>query len=122
MDYLSLAYKLKDLLDNDPRIVSLNNIEKELEESEEIMKLVYQKNMKENDLSDILRHFEKESKEARDATVNLYHAADELYAHPLVKKYLEAYEEVEKLFNKINDILFKELKEGNQNAISCHCR
>ena len=40
-DIYSLSYELKDLLSNDPRIIRLNELEKRMNENEEVMALSY---------------------------------------------------------------------------------
>ena len=44
-DIYSLSYELKDLLTNDPRTIRLNELEKKMNESEEVMALAYQKDV-----------------------------------------------------------------------------
>ena len=44
-DIYSLSYELKDLLSNDPRIIRLNELEKKMNENEEVMALAYQKDL-----------------------------------------------------------------------------
>ena len=108
-DYLLEAYKLKELISTDPRFIKLNEAEKKMEESEEVMALSYNKDLKETYLSDALRHYDKNSPEVRKARLEFFHAHEKLDAHPLVKEYLESYKEVEKLLKEVNDILFKDI-------------
>jgi len=110
-----LAYELKALLDNDSRILLLNELEKEMEEDEEIMALSYNKDLKETYLNDALKHFGKDSIEVRKANVEYFRAASKLNENEKVKKYLQAYNEVESLYKEINEILFNDFK-----GIRCH--
>ena len=109
-DIYSLSYELKDLLSNDPRIILLNELEKKMNENEEVMRLAYQKDLAINDYSDALNHYQKDSKEVKEAQHNLHLKKEELDNHPLVRDYLKAYSEVRDLMFQINDILFSNLK------------
>ncbi len=100
------AEKLKETLQSDPRIIRLNELEKEMNDSEEVMALAYKKDMAVVNYSDILNHFSNESKEAQEALKALHQAKLDLDNHPLVKDYLKAYKEVRELYGEINEILF----------------
>ena len=100
------AEELKEKLTNDPRIISLNEIEKRMNESEEVMALTYKKDMAAVDYSDTLNHFPEDSKEAKEALKKLHEAKLNLDNHPLVKEYLKAYKEVRELYQNINEIVF----------------
>ena len=100
------AEKLKETLQSDPRIIRLNELEKEMNDSEEVMALAYKKDMAAVNYSDILNHFSNESKGAQEALKALHQAKLDLDNHPLVKEYLKAYKEVRELYGEINEILF----------------
>ena len=105
-DAYRIAEQLKDQLDNDPRVIRLNQLENELNNSEEIALLVIKKDNANNDYNDILRHFSKESEEALKYQKILYTAKKELDEHPLVREYNAAYKEVRELYDQISNILF----------------
>ena len=113
----SLAYELKALLENDSRIILLNELEKDMEKDEEVMALSYNKDLKESYLDDAIKHFGKNSIEVRKANVEYFRAATKLNENEKVKKYLKIYSEVESLYKEINDILFNDFK-----GIRCHAR
>lgn len=100
------AEELKEKLTNDPRIISLNEIEKRMNESEEVMALTYKKDMAAVDYSDTLNHFPEDSKEAKEVLKKLHEAKLNLDNHPLVQEYLKAYKEVRELYQNINEIVF----------------
>ena len=110
-DIYSLSYELKDLLTNDSRIILLNELEKKMNDSEEVMALSYQKDVAVSEYSDALNHFLEDSEEVRKARLRLKEAKENLDTHPLVRKYLEAYKEVRDLLLEVNDILFNDLKK-----------
>ena len=116
LPYIHLAYELKELMNEDPRFIHLNKIEKEMENNEEVMALSYNKDLKETYLSDALKHFPRDSQEVKHAHLELFRASERLDAHPLVKEYLKAYKEVEAVLNQINNILFSDLKKKNENS------
>lgn len=105
----NLAGELKDLLDNDERIIRLNELENKLMNNEEVMALTYQKDLAVSDYSDALNHFDEKSEEIKQFRHNLFLRKEELDNHPLVKEYLKAYSEVRDLYYQINDILFGNL-------------
>lgn len=100
------AENLKELLNKDPRIIKLNELEKKMNEDEEVMSLAYKKDMASVNYSDVLNHFSEESKETQKALKELHEAKLNLDNHPLVKEYMKAYKEVRELYEEINKILF----------------
>jgi len=106
-DYLlKQTYQLKDALLSDFRVVKLNEIEKEMEKNEEVMRLSYLKDVaitKYCDIPDML----KEDKEIAFKQISI--AKENLQNHPLVKEYLKAFKEVRELYNEINVSLFSGL-------------
>ena len=104
-----LAGELKDLLDNDERIIRLNKLENELNNNEEVMALSYQKDLAVSSYSDALNHFANNSEEMKKYQHELFLKKEALDNHPLVKEYLKAYSEVRDLYFQINEILFNDL-------------
>ena len=108
-DIYSLSYELKDLLTNDPRIIRLNELEKKMNENEEVMALAYQKDLAVTEYSDALNHFANNSEEMKKYQHDLFLKKEALDNHPLVKEYLKAYSEVRDLYFQVNEILFNDL-------------
>jgi len=108
-DIYNAAYSLKELLDNDERVILLDDLEKKMNENEEVMALAYQKDLAVNDYSDALNHFSSDSEEVKKAQRNLFIKKEALDNHPLVRDYLKAYSEVRDLYYQINEILFNNL-------------
>ncbi len=104
-----LAGELKDLLDNDERLIRLNKLENELNNNEEVMALSYQKDLAVSAYSDALNHFANNSEEIKKYQHELFLKKEALDNHPLVKEYLKAYSEVRDLYFQINEILFNDL-------------
>ena len=104
-----LAGELKDLLDNDERIIRLNKLENELNNNEEVMALSYQKDLAVSSYSDALNHFANNSEEMKKYQHDLFLKKEALDNHPLVKEYLKAYSEVRDLYFQINEILSNDL-------------
>ena len=107
-DIYTKVENLKELLEKDPRIIKLNELEKKMNEDEEVMSLAYKKDMASVNYSDVLNHYSKDSKEAESALKTLHEAKLKLDSHPLVVSYLKAYKEVRDLYNEINEILFSD--------------
>ena len=108
-DIYNAAYSLKELLDNDERVILLDDLEKKMNENEEVMALAYQKDLAVNDYSDALNHFSSDSEEVKKAQRNLFIKKEALDNHLLVRDYLKAYREVRDLYYQINEILFNNL-------------
>ena len=104
-----LAESLKIELQNDPRIIALNQLEEKMNQDEEVMRLAYQKDLLASEYSDILNHFDRDSEPAIKIQKKLYEAKKALDEHPLVQQYLSAYKEVRELYTQINDILLTDL-------------
>ncbi len=104
-----LAGELKDLLDNDERIIRLNKLENELNNNEEVMALSYQKDLAVSSYSDAFNHFANNSEEMKKYQHELFIKKEALDNHPLVKEYLKAYSEVRDLYFQVNEILFNDL-------------
>ena len=105
--------KLKVAIENDPRVLKLSQLDKQLNENEEVMKLAYRKDMTLLTYEDSLKHFDENSSEVKKAQKDLYEAKLSLDNHPLVKEYNKAYKEVRELYNKINDVLFKKFNSSH---------
>lgn len=101
-----LASELKDLLNNDERLILLDKIEKEMEENEEVELLSYQKDVICSEYSSLLNIYSSEDEHIKDVIMRLSQAKTKLQNHPLVKDYLQNYKVVKDLYEKINSILF----------------
>lgn len=104
-----LSLELKNKLDNDPRVIKLNELEKKMSEDKEVISLAHAKDVASSEYSDILNHYAQDSDTAKKYQKKLYAAKKALDEHPLVKEYLKAYSEVRSLYSEINAILFKDL-------------
>ena len=100
------AEQLKENLANEPRVIRLLELEKKMNENEEVMALAYKKDMAAVNYSDVLNHFSEDSEEAKKALKELHEAKLNLDQHPLVREYLNTYKEVRELYDEINEILF----------------
>ena len=107
--------KLKEAIESDPRVLHLNELDKKLNDNEEVMKLAYKKDMALLSYEDSLKHFKEDSKEVGEAQKRLYEAKLSLDKHPLVIEYNNAYKLVRELYNKINEVLFKKFGEKTCN-------
>lgn len=105
-----LTEKLKNALDNDYRFLQLKEIEEKMNNDEEVMKLAYQKDTKNNRYNDLLKIYDDSHPLVIEARKELVEAKTKLESYPIVKQYLKAYIEVRDVLYKINDILFSDLK------------
>lgn len=97
---------LRDALESDSRVLKLAASEKQMESSDEIMRLAYSKDIAETAYNDAIRHFGEDSPDVRHAQKALFKAKTELDSHPLVRDYLASYRDVRLLYERINDELF----------------
>ena len=102
---LEKIYALKEALNNDPRVVDLLKKEKAMEESEEVMVLSYRYSRAQDDYSDALKHYKEDSDEIKIYQRKLFEAKQILDAHPLVREYLKAYQEVRLMYEKIESVI-----------------
>ena len=109
---LDLTYQLKEALNQDSRIIRLDEVEKRMNESEEVMALSYKKDLALDKYNKMNEYFSFDSKEVVAARKELAEAKKELDSHPLVREYLKAYQEVRLLFEEINDALFSYLNKN----------
>ena len=108
-DIYETAYELKDLLSQDERIKRLNELEQKMNNDNEVIALVYQKDLAVSHYSDTLNHFPEDSEEVKKAQKELYEKKLALDTHPLVREYLDAYKEVRDLYIQMNALLFEGL-------------
>lgn len=109
-ELIELLTSLKSELENDPRVLKLVDLDKKLNENEEVMKLAYKKDMASVTFDDALKHFGENSIEAKEALKKLHEAKYNLDVHPLVKEYQASYKEVRLLYEHISKELFGEFK------------
>ncbi|MFA5481263.1 MAG: YlbF family regulator [Bacilli bacterium] len=102
---------LKKALAEDSRVLRLNDCEKAMENDEQVMLLAYQKDLCESKYNDAIRHHGENSPEAKEARKSLFIAKKKLDEHPLVVKYLSAYQQVRILYEEINEKLFASFEE-----------
>lgn len=107
IELMKEAYALKEVLESDERIIKLKQDETEMENSEEVMRLSYAFSCAQDEYNDILKHFKPESEEAKKYQRKLYEAKFNLDSHPLVKQYLQSYQEVRLIYNEIQNKIFK---------------
>ena len=103
--------ELKETIKNDSRVAKLDEIERQMSNSEEVMALAYKKDCANDEYNDALNHFGENNEITNEARKKLYEAKRDLDMHPLVKEYNKAYAEVRLLYKEINDILFDDFKE-----------
>ena len=106
-----LTKDLKNEMDNDPRFIRLNELNKKMNDDEEVILLAMKKDELNDKYNDLLRFCKDDDEVVVKARKELLQAKIELESHPLVKEYLEAYNEVKTLLLEVNDILFGDFKE-----------
>ena len=108
-----LSKELKEEMDKDPRFIHLLELEKKINDDEEVISLSMKKETVNNKYIDLLKYYKEDDEVVVNARKELFSAKKELDSHPLVKEYLKAYSEVEQLLYELNNILFKDVKRGH---------
>lgn len=110
---VELAEKLSEyrsILENDPRIKKLEEIEASLSKDEEVKALSFALKQKEGEFEDARSHYGEKSELTKAAQKKLYEAKLALDEHPLVATYNQAYIAVKDLYLYIDDILFSDFR------------
>ena len=97
---------LKQSMENDPRVLELNEVDKRLSLNEEVLKLSYKKDVALTAYEDACKHFGETSNEDLAKQKELYLAKLELDNHPLVREYNEKYQAVRLMYDEVNKELF----------------
>ena len=109
---LKLTYQLKTALENDERIILLNDLENKMNSNEEVMALSYRKDLALDRYNEMCKYFKDDSEEVIKARQLLAEAKKELESHPLVREYLSAYQQVRLLYEHVNETLFSYLNKN----------
>ena len=110
----SLAKELNELLNKDERVLRLNQLEKELDDSYEVYNLSLAKDRAIEEYSRIKELYGEDSQESKSTILLAKQAKEDLNSHPLVKEYLTVYSEVRNLYLSIDQILFSDLRKDNK--------
>ena len=103
---LNKCQLLKEAIEKDPRILLLNQLEKEIENNEEVMVLSYKKDVALANYEDTIKYFKDDQDKIQNAQKLLAESKYNLDTHPLVKQYNKAYLEVKLMYEEINKQLF----------------
>ena len=107
---LNLTEELKKAMDNDPRFLRIKEVEERMNNDESVMRLAYQKDMKNDRYNDLLKIYDENHPLVKQAQKELYDANQALINHLLVKSYMAAYLEVKMVLHQVNNILFGDFK------------
>ena len=125
---LNKCQLLKEAIEKDPRILLLNQLEKEIENNEEVMyfekcgkentqkvvecalKYAHENNIKNivvaSSTGETIKYFKDDQDKIQNAQKLLAESKYNLDIHPLVKQYNKAYLEVKLMYEEINNQLF----------------
>ena len=107
-----LAESLANSLSDEPDVVLLNTLEKELNDSFEVYTLSNKKDECLEKYTMLKDSLGEEHIETINALKELKVSKENLNNHPLVKHYLEVYSRVRNLYLEIDNILFSNFKRG----------
>ena len=113
---LNKCQLLKEAIEKDPRILLLNQLEKEIENNEEVMVLSYKKDVALANYEDTIKYFKDDQDKIQKAQKLLAESKYNLDIHPLVKQYNKAYLEVKLMYEEINSQLFYIFKTHHKNC------
>lgn len=113
---LNKCQLLKEAIEKDPRILLLNQLEKEIENNEEVMVLSYKKDVALANYEDTIKYFKDDQDKIQNAQKLLAESKYNLDIHPLVKQYNKAYLEVKLMYEEINKQLFYIFRTHHKNC------
>ena len=108
----SLAKSLNEEINNDPRVIKLNELEKALNDSFEVYTLSNKKDEALEEYSRLKEISPEDSEELKKSLLKLKEAKEKLNNFPLVKEYLTQYSQVRDLYLEVDNILFSEFRKG----------
>lgn len=108
----SLAKSLNEKINNDPRVIKLNELEKALNDSFEVYTLSNKKDEALEEYSRLKEIYPEDSEELKKSLLKLKEAKEKLNNFPLVKEYLAQYSQVRDLYLEVDNILFSEFRKG----------
>ena len=107
-----LANSLNEELNKDPRVIRLNELEKELNDSYDVYLLSNKKDEALENYERLKEAYSEDHELVKEALLKLKDAKEKLNNFPLVKEYLAQYSLVRDLYLEIDDILFSDFKKG----------
>ena len=108
----NLATSLNDELNKDPRVIKLNELEKELNDSYDVYLLSNKKDEALESYERLKNIYSDDNEQVKEALLKLKDAKEKLNNFPLVKEYLSQYALVRDLYLEIDNILFSDFKKG----------
>lgn len=108
--------RLREVLINRKEVIRWNQIEKEMEEDETILKLANEFAVAQSEYNACLNHFDVDDEESRAYSKKLYEAKLRLDNHPLIKEYYECFHEVNEPLRYLEYHLLKPLKIKSENC------
>ena len=108
----TLAKSLNEEINNDPRVIKLNELEKALNDSYEVYTLSNKKDEALEEYTRLKEIYSDDSEELKASLLKLKEAKEKLNNFPLVKEYLTQYSLVRDLYLEVDNILFSEFRKG----------
>ena len=110
----SLANNLSETLNSHPLIIKLNELEKELNDSFEVYNLSNKKDECLEKYTRLKETLGENHKDTLNALKELKEAKEKLDNFPLVKEYLNVYNQVRDIYLEIDNILFADFRKGKK--------
>lgn len=110
-DITMLAFSLADSIEKDPRVLALKKAEKAMEENDEVGRLAFAFDTAQTRYNDFLKIYSETSPEVQKAQKNLYLHKKALDEHPFVREYLSCYQEVRKMYDELQTVIFAPFNE-----------
>ena len=109
-ELLEKLAEYRSILENDPRIKTLEKREDELQGCQEVASLSAKLKKAEDAYEEARSHYGEKNELTKKAQKDLFEAKLALDSHPIVKSYNEAYIAVKDLYLYIDDILFSDFR------------
>ena len=108
----NLAKSFNEEINNVPRVIKLNELEKALNDSYDVYILSNKKDEALEEYSRLKEIYPEDSEELKTSLLKLKDAKEKLNNFPLVKEYLAQYALVRDLYLEVDNILFSEFRKG----------
>jgi len=110
-ELLDALDELKKAMETDPRVKTLDALEKRIVVDPDVILLSKKKDVAETAYEETLAYHQEKDPEAQKKEKELYLAKKELDENPLVQQYNAAYIVVRDLYMAIDDILYKDFRK-----------
>jgi cell fate (sporulation/competence/biofilm development) regulator YlbF (YheA/YmcA/DUF963 family) len=109
-EIITLSYTLKQLIENDERVVHLNALDQALNQNQSLIQLTETYQQAQANYQAMWESYGDDSPHLLKARATLHQVKTQVDSHPLVREYLQAYGKVRELYQSIQQKIFLPFK------------